>query len=96
MTDLMSDRKDVSGWAIGGTIFAATMMIMVGLFQFFEGLAAIINDEFFVTLENYAFEVDTTAWGWIHLILGVVLVLAGFYCSPAVPRRGSSRSFSPD
>jgi hypothetical protein len=87
MTDL-SDRKDVSGWAVGGAIFAATMMIMIGLFQFFEGLAAIINDDFFVALENYAFEVDTTAWGWIHLILGVILVLAGFYLFTGSPTAG--------
>lgn len=79
MADVVSDRKDVSGWAIGGVVFAATVMIMAGTFQFFEGLAAIINDEFFVTLPNYAFELDTTVWGWIHLLLGVVLVLAGFF-----------------
>ena len=79
MTDILNKRKDASSWAIGGVVFAAMIMIMVGLFQFFQGLAAIINDEFFVTLPNYAFELDLTAWGWIHLILGVVLLLAGFF-----------------
>lgn len=79
MTDVMSERKDVSGWAIGGVVFAATMMIMIGVFQFFQGLAAIIDDEFFVVLPNYAYDVDVTAWGWIHLILGVIVALAGFY-----------------
>jgi hypothetical protein len=84
----MEGRKDVSGWAIGGVVFAAMMMIMVGLFQFFEGLAAIINDDFYVVLPNYAFELDTTAWGWIHLILGVVLVVAGLFLFSGNPAAG--------
>ncbi len=72
-------RKRTSGWAIGGVVFAATMMIMVGIFQAFQGLAAIINDEFFVKVGEYAFNVDVTTWGWIHLILGIVVAAAGFY-----------------
>ncbi|HEU4539819.1 MAG TPA: hypothetical protein VFR23_01705 [Jiangellaceae bacterium] len=71
-------RPVVSGWATGGVIFAATMMIMIGLFQAFQGLAAIINDEFYVVVTDYAFEIDLTAWGWIHLIVGVLVVIAGF------------------
>lgn len=73
------DTQPVSGWAVGGLVFAATMMILVGLFQAVQGLAAIIDDEFFVTLPNYAFEIDTTGWGWIHLVLGAVVALAGFF-----------------
>lgn len=79
MSDLMSDRKDVSNWALGGAVFAATVMIMTGLFQVFEGLAALINDDFYVVLPNYAYEVDITAWGWIHLIIGIVVIVAGVY-----------------
>jgi hypothetical protein len=67
-----------SGWAIGGLTFASVMMILIGIFQAFAGLAAIINDDFFVLTANYAFDLDTTAWGWIHLILGIVVALAGF------------------
>ena len=71
-------RPVVSGWATGGVVFAATLMIMVGLFQAFQGLAAIINDEFYVTVNDYAFDIDLTAWGWIHLIAGVLVAIAGF------------------
>jgi hypothetical protein len=28
--------------------------------------------------EEYAFKVDVTAWGWIHLLLGILVLLAGF------------------
>ncbi|HEX6232678.1 MAG TPA: hypothetical protein VFZ63_06095 [Jiangellaceae bacterium] len=79
MKDLLDKSKNPSGWAIGGLVFAAMMMVLVGLFQFFQGLAAILDDQFFVVIENYAFELDLTAWGWIHLILGVILVASGLF-----------------
>ena len=73
------DRTDapVSGWAYGLAAFAGAVMLMVGIFQAFAGLAAIFEDEFFVVGANYAYDVDVTAWGWIHLILGVVVAFAG-------------------
>lgn len=39
---------------------------------------AVLEDEFFVATPNYLFKFDVTTWGWIHLLLGVVVVLAGF------------------
>lgn len=79
MDGMVDERKDVPGAALGGVVLAATIMIMVGLFQFLEGLAAIVNDEFFVVLPNYAFAIDVTTWGWIHLILGVLVAISGFF-----------------
>ncbi len=67
-----------SGWTIGFVVFAAVMMVLVGTFQVIAGIAAIFEDEFFVVGPNYVYDVDVTAWGWIHLILGLALVLAGF------------------
>ena len=40
-------------------------------------IAAIFEDQFFVVGPNYVYDVDATAWGWIHLILGVVVFFAG-------------------
>ena len=73
------DRTDpsVSGWAFGFAAFAGAVMLMIGIFQAFAGLAAIFNDEFFVVGPNYTYDLDVTAWGWIHLILGVVVAFAG-------------------
>ena len=68
----------VSGWAIGGITFAGTMLILIGIFQAIDGLVAIFNDDFFLATQNYTFNLDTTAWGWIHLLLGIVMVLAGW------------------
>lgn len=67
-----------SGWATGFIMFAGVMMIMVGSFQAFAGLVGLFENEFYVATPNYLLELDATAWGWIHLVLGLVVVLAGF------------------
>lgn len=67
-----------SGMAIGGAIFAGVMLIMIGAFQVIAGLAAIIEDDLFIVGKEYIFELDTSAWGWVHLILGVVILISGF------------------
>ncbi len=61
----------------GGVVFAAAMMIVIGIFQAIEGLVAIFNDDWFVVTRNYTFDLDVTAYGWIHLILGILILLAG-------------------
>jgi hypothetical protein len=70
--------REVSGWALGGVTFAACVLTIVGVFQVIAGLAAIIDDEFFVVARNYTYDFDTSGWGWIHLLLGVLLVVTGF------------------
>ena len=42
-----------------------------------QGLVALFQDDFFVALPNYLLEVDVTAWGWVHLVVGVLVVVAG-------------------
>ena len=77
----MSDtpgRRTVSGWAVGLVVFAAAIMIMAGAFQIIAGLAAIFDDQFYVVARNYVFDLDVTAWGWIHTLLGLLLVFAGW------------------
>ena len=69
---------ELSGSAVAGYVFAGVILIIVGCFQAIAGLAAIFEDEFFVVSPNYVFEVNTTTWGWIHLILGVVVAFAGY------------------
>lgn len=70
-------RPQVSGWATGGVIFAASMFVMIGFFQAITGLVAIFDDDFFVVTRNYTFDLDTTAWGWIHLITGGLVLWCG-------------------
>jgi hypothetical protein len=70
--------EETSGGAVGFILFAGILMIMVGCFQFFEGLIAVFNDTFYVATRNYVFQFDATTWGWIHLLLGLVVALAGW------------------
>jgi hypothetical protein len=67
-----------SGWAVGGITFAAVMLIIIGTFQVIAGLVAIFDDDFYVVTANYTFDLDTSGWGWIHLLIGVALVATGF------------------
>jgi hypothetical protein len=77
--DYGTGTRPVSGWAIGGTVFAGVIMILIGSFHAIMGLGAIIDDKFFVVGNDYTFQFDTTAWGWIHLLFGILIVLAGAY-----------------
>jgi hypothetical protein len=70
--------KEASGRAVGFILFAALMMIMSGTFQAFAGLVALFENDFYVATRNYLFQFDATTWGWIHLLVGLVVVLAGF------------------
>ncbi len=42
------------------------------------GLVGILEDEFYAVTPNYVFQFDATTWGWVHLIGGVIVLLAGF------------------
>jgi hypothetical protein len=68
-----------SGWAVGLILFAAIMMMMMtGVFQALAGLIAIFENEFYVATRNYLFQFDATTWGWIHLVIGLVVAFAGY------------------
>lgn len=72
----MSEQR-VSPAAVGFTAFAGFMLILVGVFQGIAGLGAILEDKVYVVGQEYVFTFDVTTWGWIHLLLGVLLVAAG-------------------
>jgi hypothetical protein len=73
----MQERQP-SGAAVGWTMFAAFIMILIGSFHAIAGLAGILEDEFYAVTPNYVFEFDATTWGWVHLIGGIIILLAGF------------------
>ena len=67
------NSRSMAGW-IG---FAGLLMLVVGSIDFMQGLIALFEDEYFVVTKSGYLVVDLTAWGWIMLIWGVLLVLAG-------------------
>lgn len=66
-----------SGLAVGVTTAASILMIMTGSFQALQGFVGLFEDELYVATENYVLQLDTTTWGWVHLLLGILLILAG-------------------
>ena len=74
----MTSRREMSGWAFGWTVWAAIWMWIVGFFHVLAGFAGIVEDEILLVTPSYLFQLDTTTWGWIHLGLGIVVLLAGF------------------
>lgn len=69
----MATSERWSGWIS----FAGLMIIIIGGLDFFEGLIAVIRGQYYAVTPNQIVVVDLTAWGWIMMIWGVVLVLAG-------------------
>jgi len=72
----MSENR--SGAAVGFTYFASLMMIIIGFFNVIQGLAAIIKQTWYAVSPNYAFKFNVATWGWITLLIGIIVLLAGF------------------
>lgn len=68
---------ETTGW-VGWIIFAGTMMIIGGSLNALQGLVAAVNDDWVVWQNRSNVYLDLSAWGWIHLVLGVVVVICGF------------------
>jgi hypothetical protein len=66
-----------SATAVGFTYFAAIMMMLSGGFEILQGLSAIIRKHLYVVNSDYIYKINVAGWGWIHLILGVIVLLAG-------------------
>ena len=66
-----------SGWA-GWVTFAGITLILVGVVHAIEGLVALVEPEkYAVTSRGLVLQLSYTSWGWVHLVLGVVVVVAG-------------------
>ena len=57
----------------------------MGVFQFFQGLAAIVRGSFYVVAPNNIYEFSVSGWGWIHLVLGIVLAVIGYFILTGQP-----------
>ena len=77
MSDNYETQAQPSGWAMGWATFAAILLMMGGVWGVIVGIAGITEDEFFVVTPDWIFQFDATAWGWMHLIAGVILFLSG-------------------
>jgi hypothetical protein len=68
---------NASGW-VGWVAFAATMLVVIGILSVISGLAALLRDEsYFTTANGRLLVFDYTTWGWIHIVIGVILAGSG-------------------
>jgi hypothetical protein len=72
----MSEQRSDAG--AGWVSFAGIILITVGIFQAFAGLVGLIEDEFYAVTPEYVVQFDATTWGWIHIIIGLIVAAAGF------------------
>lgn len=68
--------SEVTGW-VGWVYFAGIMMVILGVLQMIAGITALFNEEFYAVTENFVVTVDFSQWGWVHLLLGVLIAAAG-------------------
>ncbi|MGO4613834.1 hypothetical protein AB4305_06630 [Nocardia sp. 2YAB30] len=78
MTHMTEPRQHPvrQGFAAGTSIAAAILLLTVGVLSIFEGISAVAEDALLVVGADYAYRLNTTGWGWIHIVLGILLVIA--------------------
>jgi hypothetical protein len=69
----MASRTAWAGWIL----FAAIVLLMVGGMDIFQGLVAVFEDEYVVATRKGLALIDVTAWGWITMLWGALLIVAG-------------------
>jgi hypothetical protein len=62
---------------VGFIALAGLLLVLAGLFQFLAGLAAVLDDAFYSQPPAYAFRLDPTVWGWLHMGIGAGMIAAG-------------------
>jgi hypothetical protein len=71
------EQTRVTGW-VGWIWFAGLLLVMLGAFNIIQGFAAVFTDDVFIPTEAGAVVLDVTGWGWVHLIVGLLALLAGY------------------
>ncbi|MET9529919.1 MULTISPECIES: hypothetical protein [unclassified Streptomyces] len=70
-------RGSDSTWASGGTLFAGVLLFVDGVLAVLNGIVGIAKDNVYAHVGHYTYQFNLTAWGWIHLAIGVLLILTG-------------------
>jgi len=65
-----------TGW-VGWIYFGGALLLALGGLQIIAGLVGIFRNDFYVATTNSLLAFNYTTWGWIYLILGIVVMLTG-------------------
>lgn len=58
--------------------FGGLMMVIIGILNVIQGLIAVVRDDYYVLTAEQIIVFDLTTWGWIMLLWGIVVALAGW------------------
>ena len=75
-TTAQYDDGGRTGWT-GWIAFAGVMMVISGSLNALYGLVALLNDEWVVWTNRGSLYLDISDWGWVHLIVGLVVLVSG-------------------
>lgn len=70
-------KEPDTAWATGGNMFAGVLLLVVGVFGMLAGISGIASDDVYRVVGEYTFKFDVHTWGWVHLVLGVIVALTG-------------------
>ncbi|MFB7558375.1 DUF7144 family membrane protein [Streptomyces brevispora] len=73
-----TDSRGGNPWAAGGTMFAGILLMVDGVLDILKGIAGIVSNDVYARINDYVFKFNVTAWGWVHVGLGIILVLVGW------------------
>lgn len=69
-------KSEVTGW-VGWVYFAGILMLVQSLFQAMIGFVALARSDLFVVTSSNILFFNYDVWGWVHLVLALVLLTAG-------------------
>jgi hypothetical protein len=65
-------------FAGGATFAAAALLLTSGILTLLTGVSAVVNNQLLVVGPDYAYKFNTTGWGWVHIALGILLIVVAF------------------
>ena len=91
MTTQHSDHRVQQGFAAVGVIGAAILLLVGGILELLQGISAVAKDDLFVVGPEYVYQLNLTAWGWIHIVLSIVAIAIaiGMFTGAAWARVGA-------
>jgi hypothetical protein len=79
VTDYYGETRVLTPRAAGWLSFAAALLVVSGVFKILDALWAFkYDDDVSDEVQTVLFENDLASWGWVWLVVGIILILAGF------------------
>ncbi|MEU5753329.1 hypothetical protein [Streptomyces sp. NPDC047829] len=75
-TDRDAGRSD-DGRSTGPMRYFGVPLLVSGVLGVLQGITGIAEDRLYGVPRHYEYRFDLTSWGWIHLVVGVALIVVG-------------------